>query len=175
MKAIKIVEPGKAEVCSNEPTPSLPSEEWILIKTVAVALNPTDWKHILSLCPTRSTPGCDLAGVVEKVGSAVTRPFKTGDRVFGFVHGSNVQDLDRGAFQEYVLMRGDLAMRIPDDKSFEELAGAGVAVFTVGQGLYQEMGLPWPEHRFNEGEKKSILIWGGSSAMGAAGIQFAKL
>jgi len=175
MKAIKIVEPGKAEVCSNEPTPVLPSEEWILIKTVAVALNPTDWKHIRSLCPTRSTPGCDIAGVVEKVGSAVTRPFKKGDRVFGFVHGSNVQDLDRGAFQEYVLMRSDLAIKIPDDKSFEELAGAGVAVFTVGQGLYQEMGLPWPEHRFNEGEKKFILIWGGSSAMGAAGTQFAKL
>ncbi|CAI6342564.1 unnamed protein product [Periconia digitata] len=175
MQAIKVVEPGKAAVVNDEPIPALPTEEWILVKTVAVALNPTDWKHIRSHCPTRSTPGCDIAGVVEKVGSGVTRDIKKGDRVFGFVHGCHVEELERGAFQEYVLMRGDLAMKIPDGKSFEELAGSGVAVVTIGQGLYQEMGLPWPEHHFSEGEKPLILIWGGSSGMGAIGIQFAKL
>lgn len=175
MKAIKVTGPGKAEVCTNEPIPSLPTQEWIRVKTVAVALNPTDWKHISSLCPTRSTPGCDVAGVVEEVGSASAGSFKKGDRVVSFVHGCNVLDFDRGAFQEYVIMRGDQAMRIPEGKSFEDVVGVGIAVVTVGQGLYQEMGLPWPEHQFEEGQKKSILIWGGSSAMGSAGIQFAKL
>ncbi|PVH93189.1 putative zinc-binding oxidoreductase ToxD [Periconia macrospinosa] len=176
MKAIKIVEPGKAAVTTDEPIPSLPSGTWLRIKTIAVALNPTDWKHIKGhMCPTRSTPGCDVTGIVEEVGAEVTKPFKKGDRVFATVHGSNVLNLDRGAFQEYVLVPQHATMRVPDGVAWENVAGAGVAVVTVGQGLYQEMGLPWPEHQFKKGEEKSILIWGGSSAMGSAGIQFAKL
>lgn len=175
MKAIKIVEPGKAALVPNEPIPPLPSPDWMLVKTAAVALNPTDWKHIDGQCKTRSTVGCDFAGVIEEVGSDVTRPFKQGDRVWGALHGSCVLHLDRGAFQEYVIVRGDSVLRIPDNISFEAAASAGVGMATVGQGLYQEMGLPWPEDQFEKGAKKTILIYGGSSATGAIGIQFAKM
>lgn len=41
MKAIKVVEPGKAEV-QEVPLPRL-RDDYILVKVKAVALNPTDW------------------------------------------------------------------------------------------------------------------------------------
>lgn len=41
MKAIKVVAPGKAEV-QEVPLPRM-RDDYILVKTRAVALNPTDW------------------------------------------------------------------------------------------------------------------------------------
>ena len=120
-----------------------------------------------------ATVGCDFAGVVEEVGSAVTRKWEKGDRIYGFVHGSNVVHPEDGAFGEFLTVKGDLAMKAVDDMSFEEAATLGVGIITCGQGLYQTMGLPWPTQPTKE--KFPILIYGGSSATGALGIQFAKL
>lgn len=50
MKAIKVVEPGKAEV-QDVPLPRL-RDDYILVKVKAVALNPTDWY----LYPFPNTP-----------------------------------------------------------------------------------------------------------------------
>lgn len=172
MKAVKILKPGHAAVVNDAPVPTLPSPEWVLIKTVAVALNPTDWKHV-EYVKVPATVGCDFAGVIEEVGTGVTKPFKKGDRVYSMVHGSNSLRPDGGAFGEYVITKGDLVMKIPDRLSFEEAATLGVGIVTVGQGMYQEMPLPWPTEPLKE--KKKILIYGGSSTMGAMGIQFAKL
>lgn len=84
-KAIVIVEKGKAEI-QDVPMPAL-RDEWILVKVKAVAINPTDWKHIdYGGADPGSKSGCDYAGVVEAVGSKVTR-FKKGDRIAGSVHG----------------------------------------------------------------------------------------
>jgi NADPH:quinone reductase-like Zn-dependent oxidoreductase len=171
MNAIKIHGPGKASVVTDTVTPK-PSSSDLLVKVVAVALNPTDWKHIDAGPP--STAGCDFAGVVVELGSAVTRAFKVGDRVWGSVHGNNRLEPDNGAFAEYLVADSTLVMKIPADASFEEAATGGVAVTTVGQGLYQQWDeMPRPD---KPTEKKTpLLIWGGSSSTGALGIQFAKL
>ncbi|KXL42914.1 MAG: hypothetical protein FE78DRAFT_153410, partial [Acidomyces sp. 'richmondensis'] len=76
MKAIKVVEKGRAEI-QEVPVPKL-REEYVLVKTTYVALNPTDWysllsdtgvaKHIDYLAIPGHTVGCDFAGVVEEVG-----------------------------------------------------------------------------------------------------------
>jgi NADPH:quinone reductase-like Zn-dependent oxidoreductase len=170
MKAVKILSPGKASVVDTvQPKPS-PSD--LLIKVVAVALNPTDWKHIENGDP--ATSGCDFAGIVDEVGSAVTRPFKKGDRVWSHVHGANKLKPDNGAFAEYLVAKSSLVMKIPEGVSFEEAATGGVAVITVGQVLYQHWDeVPWPEKPMKE--KIPLLIWGGSSSTGAIAIQFAKL
>jgi len=171
MKAVKILSPGKASVVTDAVQPE-PSSSDLLIKVVAVALNPTDWKHIEGGSP--STVGCDFAGIVDGVGPAVTRPFRKGDRVWGNVHGSNKLKPDNGAFAEYLVAKSSLVMKIPEGASFEEAATGGVAVITVGQGIYQQWDeVPWPEKPMKE--RKPLLIWGGSSATGAIGIQFAKL
>lgn len=79
-------QPGDAKVVSDIPIPKV-RDEWIIVKVVAVALNPTDWMHIDRLDEKGTIIGCDYAGVVEEVGSAVTNGLKKGDRVSGFTHG----------------------------------------------------------------------------------------
>jgi NADPH:quinone reductase-like Zn-dependent oxidoreductase len=61
-----------------------------LVKIKAVALNPTDWKHVDFLTSNGARIGCDYAGVVEEAGSKVTKGLKKGDRVTGFVHGGRI-------------------------------------------------------------------------------------
>jgi NADPH:quinone reductase-like Zn-dependent oxidoreductase len=57
--------------------------------------------------------------------------------------------------------------------SFEDAATLGVGVTTVGQALYQSLGLPLPA----SGARADvpILIYGGSSATGTLAIQYARL
>ncbi|KAH8426388.1 zinc-binding alcohol dehydrogenase family protein [Aspergillus melleus] len=171
-KAVVITTPKHADLVTDHAIPVL-RDDYILVKTVAVALNPTDWKHVAFLAPPGPVVGCDYAGVVEAVGKDVTKPFKKGDRVSGFVHGSNAVYHEDGTFAEYITAKGDLQMKIPDNLSFEEASTLGVGISTVGQGLYQSLKLAWPTQPTTE--KTPVLIYGGSSATGTLAIQFAKL
>ena len=83
--AIVRTETGKAEL-HVVPLPHLP-DDYILVRTVAVALNPTDWTTLDAKGDAGSIMGCDYAGVVEKVGPTVTRNFAIGDRIAGISHG----------------------------------------------------------------------------------------
>ena len=172
-KAIEIVGPRNAQLTTHRPRPSL-RDDYILVKTVAVALNPTDWKHIDLLPIAGALPGCDYAGTVEEVGSKVDKPFKKGDRVCGFIHGDNALQLEDGAFAEYIVAKGDIQMAIPEHLTFEAAATLGVAIVTVGQALYQSLQLPLP-NAAPAHEPFPVLIYGGSTATGTVAIQFAKL
>jgi NADPH:quinone reductase-like Zn-dependent oxidoreductase len=70
----------------------LPKFDDLLVKVHAVALNPTDWKHLGINKPGYSS-GSDFAGVVAKGAGE----FKDADRVAGFVRGGYLQ-YDNGAF-----------------------------------------------------------------------------
>lgn len=157
---------------TTRPYPTLRPDR-IIVKTVAVALNPTDWKQIDVGRPEPGcVVGCDYAGIVEEVGSEVQKPFKKGDRICGLVYGLNERFPEDGAFADYIVVKGDLQIKIPDNLSFEEAATIGVGVCTVGQGLYQTMKLAWPTEPISDGTP--LLIYGGSSATGTLAIQFAK-
>lgn len=79
---------GQAEV-QDLPTPRARDGQ-LLVKTKAVALNPTDWKSIGDAGRVGKRIGCDFAGVVEEVGQNVGKPFKKGDRVCGIAFGAYV-------------------------------------------------------------------------------------
>ncbi|KAL4731709.1 hypothetical protein ACLX1H_000689 [Fusarium chlamydosporum] len=171
-KAIVMVEKGKAAI-QEVPKPKL-RDDYVLIKVNAVGINPTDWKHIdFEVADAGSRIGCDYAGVVEEVGSRVTKPFKKGDRISGVVHGGDRTQHENGAFAEYIVAKGDVQIKTPDNMTDEDAATLGISVATVGQGLYETLGLPLP----TEGKKSDefVLIYGGSTATGIYGIQFAKL
>jgi NADPH:quinone reductase-like Zn-dependent oxidoreductase len=171
MRVFKADGKGGASVLSGVPPPSL-RPDYVFIRTVAVALNPTDWKHIRFVTKP-VTIGCDFSGVVEEVGAEVTRLWKKGDRVCGFSHGGNVVQGEDGAFGQFLVAKGDILIRVPDDMTFEEAATFPVGAITCGQGMYQSMQLPWPTQPAKEASP--ILIYGGSTATGALAIQFAKL
>lgn len=171
MKAIKVVKLGQAEV-QTVPVPKL-RDDYVLVKVEAVALNPTDWKHVDFLAAPGCTVGCDYAGVVEEVGSSVQKKFKKGDRIAGFSHGANAVQTEDGCFAEYCLSKGDVQMKVPDSLSTTDAATLGVGVTTVGQALYQSLKLPLPTEPSKE--QIPLLIYGGSTATGSLAIQYAKL
>ncbi|KAJ5683470.1 Polyketide synthase enoylreductase [Penicillium macrosclerotiorum] len=171
-KAIIVTEPKKGGLVTSQPIPRL-RDDYILVKTVSVGLNPTDWKHIAYLSPPGVLVGCDYAGVVEAVGKDVKKPFKKGDRICGFTHGANAVQPEDGSFAEYIVAKGDLQMKISDNMTFQEAATLGVGINTVGQGLYQSLKLALPISPIKDATP--ILIYGGSTATGTLAIQFAKL
>lgn len=71
-----------------------------------------------------------------EVGKDVTKAFAQGDRVCGFIHGSNGDNLEGGAFAEYVTAKGDLQIPIPNGMSFEEAATLGVGMYDAFPSLY---------------------------------------
>ena len=79
---------GTAEV-NEAPLPKL-RDDYIIVKTRAVALNPTYWKGLQRTSPG-AIVGCDYAGIVEEVGKKVTKSYKVGDKVAGFVRGSECE------------------------------------------------------------------------------------
>lgn len=174
MKAI-VAKEGRAVLITDRPLPSL-REDYLLVKVHAIALNPTDWKHAELTKVPDVLLGCDYAGTVEEVGTKVKKPFKKGDRVMGFVHGGNSAQPQDGAFAEYIVVKGDIQAHIPKSMSFEEAATFGVGITTVGQGLYQVLGLPLPrDEPLPPQHRGKILIYGGSTATGVLGLQFARL
>ena len=173
MKAI-VIKDKEGYVDRNRAIPKL-RDDYILVKTEAVALNPTDWKHIaFGLAAQGGLAGCDFAGTVEEVGSAVTKSYSKGDRIAGVSHGGNAVQPEDGAFAEHVLAKGDVQLKIPDSLSFEAAATMTLGITTVMQGLFQKaLKLNWPTDPVKE--KTYVLIYAGSTATGALGIQFAKL
>jgi NADPH:quinone reductase-like Zn-dependent oxidoreductase len=187
---------GKA-ILTSIPVPKL-RDDYILVKTVAVAINPTDWQTLdeaFQPGTTHTLLGCDSAGIVVEVGKNVTRDFKPGDRIVSMAHGGpyfpcrvlvsysgwhfgegNELQAEDGTFAEYIVVKGDIAMRIPPNISFEDASSLGGGIATVALALYRYLELPIPTLPI---EKKSdgrpILIYGGSTATGTLAIQFAKL
>ena len=165
-------------VVTGVPVPKL-RDGYMLVKTAAVALNPADWTDIdydggYEGCVV----GLDYAGTVVAVAASggTKKIFSTGDRVCGPVHGCNSAHREDGAFAEYIVVKADLQMHIPDHISFESAATLGCGILTIGQGLYQSLGLSLPTLEGDVEETgKWILIYGGSSSTGTLAIQFAKL
>ncbi|KAJ5290069.1 uncharacterized protein N7443_010322 [Penicillium atrosanguineum] len=171
-KAVIVTQPKTAGLVTDRAIPTL-RDDYVLVKTVSVGLNPTDWKHVEYLSPPGVLLGCDFAGTVEAVGKNVKKPWKKGDRICGFTHGGNAVQPEDGSFAEYIVVKGDVQMKIPDNMSFQEAATLGVGINTVGQGLYQSLKLALPTEPIKDATP--ILIYGGSTATGSLAIQFAKL
>ena len=171
-KAIVVIEQGKEGLVTDRPIPQL-RDDYMIVKTVSVGLNPTDWKHIAFISPPGVLAGCDYSGVVESVGKDVQKKFAKGDRVCGFAHGGNAVQPEDGTFAEYIAVKGDLQWKIPEAMSFQEAATLGVGICTVGQALYQSLKLALPTEPIKD--NTPLLIYGGSTATGTLAIQFAKL
>ncbi|KAL4971338.1 chaperonin 10-like protein [Aspergillus desertorum] len=151
----------------------------VLVKTMAVALNPTDWKHIDFISTKGATVGCDYAGIIQELGPEVdpSLGLQVGDRVAGFTHGCNGENLSDGSFAEYIVAKAHINIRLPDWLPFTEGVSLAVGITTVAQGLYQQLKMPLPllPTPSSSSSHELILIYGGSTATGTLAIQFAKL
>lgn len=151
------------------PTDDELGDQKVLVKVYAWAINPCD--HMLQDRNMVKYPvilGCDVAGTVEAVvpGSTAASQFRVGDRVFGFTANNG--------FQDYVALEDKLITKIPGDIAYREavvfgLCSATSAMFLFGKDYlhldYPKLGVPK--------KGKSVLVWGGSSAVGSNAIQLA--
>ncbi len=150
----------------------LPKPGDVLVKVRAASVNRADldtlyarWKFLRLFLgvrrPRNRRLGADVAGVVESVGSAVTR-FKPGDRVFGDLY-STTQD----AFSEFVAAEEKALALIPDEMSFEDAATLPHSAILGLQSLRLRNGTT-----FRAGAR--VLIVGASGSVGPFAVQIAK-
>lgn len=158
---------------SEVPRPE-PAADEVLVRVRAASVHPDVWHvvagrpAVLRLMgsgvrrPRERVPGTDVAGVVESVGSAVTR-FEPGDEVFGeTIRG--VQWRNGGAFAEYATAPEEGLALKPSGVSFEEAA----AVPTVGLIALNNL----PRRRVHHGSR--VLVNGAAGGVGAIAVQLAK-
>ena len=106
--------------------------------------------------PKNPVPGMDVAGVVEAVGSGVTR-FQPGDEVFG---------VGTGTFAEYARAPEAKLAPKPANLSFEQAAAVGISGTTALQALRDHA-------QVKAGQ--TVLIIGASGGVGTYAVQLAKV
>ena len=183
MKAIIYTEYGSPEVLHlAEVSKPAPKDNDVLIRIRATPVNFGDLtaRHFKSITPRQFTMplllwlpvrlafgwrkpkqhvlGSEFAGVVEAIGTRVTR-FKPGDAVFGY-RGQNM-----GAYAEYVCLpeTGRLAIK-PANMTFEEAAAVPYGALTALSLL----------RKVNIQPGQKVLVNGASGGIGSAAVQLAK-
>ncbi|KZV68026.1 GroES-like protein [Peniophora sp. CONT] len=160
----------KAEVEVKKIAVPRVGEGEVLVKVVAAALNPTDWKTAQWKTKAGAVSGCDFAGVVEELGpGAEAADVKVGDRVAAYVTGGRTPN---GAYAEYVVAKANFLIRLPESWTFEQGAQLGIAFCTASQTLYESQDLPTPLAVMSE--NIPLLVYGASSAVGLYVVQIAK-
>ena len=168
MKAIVMKTPGEADVLqpADVPVPAMSDAHQLLVRLHAAGVNPLDTKvrklHFMYPDHLPAILGCDGAGVVERVGAAVTR-FKPGDEVY-FFNGGLGREI--GTYAEYTLVHEAHAARKPKRLSMVDAAAVPLVLITAWEALYDRVALASGE---------SVLVHGGAGGVGHVALQLARL
>ena len=138
----------------------------VLVRVRAAGVNPADWAIMSGLPyiarpvygmrkPKNAVRGTDVAGVVEAVGTGVTR-VRPGDEVFGWCVG---------AYAEYASVSEDALALKPANLTFEQAAAVPMAGLVALQAL-RDQG--------NVQAGQSGLVNGASGGIGTVAVQIAK-
>src|ERR1700730_16888836 len=166
MKATVIHEFGGPEVMKYQDVPRPePKEDEILIRVIAAAVNPVDamiraggMKRFLGE-KLPLIPGMDVAGVVEKIGTKITK-FKVGDAVYAYLSFE-----EQGGYAEFAVAKENETALKPKSISFAAAAAVPLAATTAWQALVDTA-------KIDNGQ--TVLIHGGSGGVGHFAIQIAK-
>jgi putative PIG3 family NAD(P)H quinone oxidoreductase len=158
MTAVKSVV-GQPLVLHEIERPS-PGAGQVLIRVHAAGVNRPDLIQRAGKYPpppgAPETLGLEVAGVIEALGTGVTR-WIGGEKVCALVPG--------GGYAQYALAHQGACMAIPDPLSFLEAAGLPETVLTVWNNVFET-------GKLKPGE--TLLIHGGASGIGTTAIQMAK-
>ncbi|ESS05899.1 MAG: NADPH:quinone reductase related Zn-dependent oxidoreductase [uncultured archaeon A07HB70] len=166
MNAIQLQSIDGIEALAYDETPRPdPDRHELLVRVHAAGVNPIDWlvcrgavSHLLD-GELPWTPGWDVSGVVESVGTDVSR-FDPGDAVCGMARLPGAG----GAFAEYTTMTSDELVAKPESLSHLEAAGAPMAGQTAYHALYEEGHL-------DAGQR--VLVHAAAGGVGHMAVQFA--
>jgi NADPH2:quinone reductase len=161
MRAWRVHAWGEPEAMTlDEVAVAEPDAGQVRIRNHAAALNFFDILQVQGKYqvkpPFPFTPGAEVAGVIDGVGSGVSS-VKEGDRVMAIPRG--------GAFGEYSIAPEASVFAIPETMGFEEAASMPI-VYQTG---YFAM-----THRYQVREGEWLLVHAGASGVGMAAIQIGK-
>ena len=158
MKAM-LIDENKNLAWSDVPGPIIKEDE-VLVKIYATALNRADLLQRQGKYP--SPPGCpewmglEISGVITEVGKNVT-DWKIGDKVCALLGG--------GGYAEYVAVKYDMLMPIPNGLTMEEASALPEAYATSYLNLFIEGHLK---------EGQTAFIPAGASGLASVAIPMAK-
>jgi NADPH:quinone reductase len=146
------------------PTPQAAAGE-VRIRLEASGVNPADTYRRAGNYRgprfPRVIPNSDGAGVVDQVGSDVTR-LKIGQRVWLFNGQRNGRAF--GTAAEYIALAEQLVTPLPDQLSFAQGATLGIPCMTAWCALFSDGPIAG----------KTVLVTGGAGAVGHYAVQLAK-
>jgi NADPH:quinone reductase-like Zn-dependent oxidoreductase len=164
VRAVYINEWGDRDVMQVGDVPDPPvGPDIVLVRIKAAGVNPVDSKvrggYMAERFPFHFplVLGWDAAGVVEKVGPAVTW-FKPGDEVYGYCRRHHLQF---GTYAELDIVPEGFLAHKPASVSFEEAAAVPLAGLTAHQAL-DSLGL-------RAGE--TLFVTGGAGGVGHFAVQ----
>ena len=137
-----------------------PRANEVLVAVAAAGVNPHDTKRrsgwiALPLPQARNIPGSDGAGTIAAVGPGVDLA-RIGERVW--LSGG------AGTAAEYVTVRAENAVALPDGVTFDVGASLGVPAITAHDAVFSDGPVTG----------QNVLVQGGAGAVAAYAIQFAR-
>jgi len=166
MRAIWYERTGAADavlVLGEKPTPVAGPGE-VRVKLMASGVNPADGNRRRGEGYVMEAPfvipNSDGAGVVDQVGSGVTK-FREGDRIWLYNGQRNGRNC--GTAAEWIALDADLVTRLPDDVPFEAGAALGIPCMTAHRSVFGSGPVAG----------KAVLVTGGGGAVGHYAVQLA--
>ncbi|MGF1476621.1 MAG: NAD(P)H-quinone oxidoreductase [Geminicoccaceae bacterium] len=161
MRAIIIDTPGEADVLKMvDIADPRPGEGEVVIRAAATAVNRADILQRQGNYPAppgdTEVPGLEVAGVIDQLGDDTTG-WAVGDRVMTIVGG--------GGYAERVKAPADTLIRVPNRFDLVTAAAIPEVFITAYLNIFREAAMR---------QSESVLIHGGASGVGTAGIQLAK-
>lgn len=150
-------------VKDDVPVPTL-KKGFALVKVVASAMNPVDWKQLdgsFPGTPTSGVLGVDVAGTIAAIAEGTETPLKVGDVVYG-----PLGEFTPGSHAQYCAMPAVQLAIAPKNVSMREAAALPVCALTAYQALIKTCGM-------KKGDK--IFIAGGTGGVGSFAVQIAKI
>ncbi|MGJ9457885.1 NAD(P)H-quinone oxidoreductase [Oceanobacillus sp. CF4.6] len=160
MQAVQVNKETQQLYIGKEEDP-IPKEGEILVRIHASGVNRADLSQKKGNYPPPKGEseilGLEMAGVIEELGEGVT-DLRIGDRVCALLPG--------GGYAEKVTIPSSMAMKIPNEFSFEEAAAIPEVYLTAYLNIIKLAELKKDEF---------VLIHAGASGVGTAAIQLARV
>jgi len=185
MRAWRIPKRGieNAVLVNDQPIPSIKDENHVLIRVLAVGLNPVDYKWAdRQEASYPYIPGIDGCGIVEKIGAKVDPNKFQEKKTVVYFHGSLWNE---GYFAEFATHDHRFLSIVPptlyEGKDLQEvachLAALPCAGFTAYQAVCDRLRLPIyrQEKPFNFKSVKSVVVTAGAGGVGGFCLQLLAL
>ena len=166
MRAVEMTAVGGPDVLHlvEVPEPEITGEHDVKVRLRAAGINPADAKQRASGAIGGQLPvvlGADGAGVVEGIGSGVTR-FSAGDEVYFCDGGFGTP----GTYQKVRIVDERFLARKPERLSFVEAAAAPLVTITAWEALRE---------RARVSRDAFVLVQAGAGGVGHMSVQIAQL